>query len=246
MVRQRMVRLLATMLITAATTVIVGVVTATPAHADACFTWSRTLRTGMNGNDVTQLQIRVAGWPGSFGEVLTIDGDYGARTEAAVRRFQSAYGLPADGVAGPQTFNKLYELQDADCTPIHFSYTELTQSSACGSQLPFASASVKANLLRVMWRLEALRHQLGDRSITITSGFRTPDCDVRVGGSGSGTHTLGMAADMTGSPGLCQLAQQARSAGFNGIFGPGFPDHNDHTHVDIRASRSWSAPNCGI
>lgn len=24
------------------------------------------------------------------------------------------------------------------------------------------------------------------------------------------------------------------------------PDHNDHTHVDGRTSRSWSAPKCGV
>ena len=42
------------------------------------------------------------------------------------------------------------------------------------------------------------------------------------------------------------LAQRARYHGFGGIFGPGYPDHNDHTHVDGRTSRSWSAPNCGI
>jgi zinc D-Ala-D-Ala carboxypeptidase len=27
-------------------------------------------------------------------------------------------------VAGPQTYSKIYELQDADCTPAHFSWAE--------------------------------------------------------------------------------------------------------------------------
>jgi LPXTG-motif cell wall-anchored protein len=36
-----------------------------------------------------------------------IDGRYGPRTEAAVRRFQAAHGLQVDGIAGPRTFGEL-------------------------------------------------------------------------------------------------------------------------------------------
>ena len=31
------------------------------------------------------------------------DGDYGANTESAARRFQRAHGLKADGIIGPDT-----------------------------------------------------------------------------------------------------------------------------------------------
>ncbi|NUS28038.1 MAG: peptidase M15, partial [Streptomyces sp.] len=30
------------------------------------------------------------------------------------------------------------------------------------------------------------------------------------------------------------------------ILGPGYPDHNDHTHVALDPSPYWSAPTCGI
>lgn len=251
MVKRRLLRLVISMLVVLGATFTVNVGLAAPASADGCYTWGRTLREGMSGSDVTQLQIRVAGWPGSFGEVLSVDGNFGPRTAAAVRRFQSAYGLAVDGVAGSQTFNKIYELQDNDCTPIHFSFAEVTQSATCGSQASLTGGSVgastvRANLIRAMWQAEALRRQLGDRPLTVTSGFRSQACDRAVGGSGTGQHTYGRAIDFTGTPSLCQLAQQARYAGFNGIFGPGYPGHNDHTHVDIRPSRSWSAPSCGI
>lgn len=43
--------------------------------------------------------------------VLAIDGVYGPATTAAVRRFQGGYGSAADGVAGPNTFGRIYELQ---------------------------------------------------------------------------------------------------------------------------------------
>jgi hypothetical protein len=51
---------------------------------------------------------------------------------AAVRRLQAAYGLGQDGVAGPQTFTRIYQLQDDDCTPIHFSYADLNDCNRSG------------------------------------------------------------------------------------------------------------------
>ncbi|MEV5019469.1 D-Ala-D-Ala carboxypeptidase family metallohydrolase [Streptomyces sp. NPDC053780] len=219
--------------------------TATAAQADSCYTWNRTLSQGSSGGDVTQLQIRVAGWVTS-GERLSYDGQYGARTTAAVKKFQSAYGLAADGVAGPATFNKIYSLQDADCTPVHFSYAELNKCNSDWSGGAVSAATAKANALKTMWKLEAMRHALGDVPITISSGFRSRACNNAVGGSATSRHLYGDAADLTGSPSFCRLAQQSRTHGFSEILGPGYPGHNDHTHVAFDPSPYWSAPNCGI
>ncbi|QIP84737.1 peptidase M15 [Streptomyces sp. Tu 2975] len=222
------------------------VATAGSAQADDCYTWSRTLSQGASGSDVSQLQIRMSGYPG-YGAVLAVDGSYGPATTAAVKRFQSAYGLAADGVAGPATFSKIYALQDGDCTPVHFSYAELNRCNSTWSGGAVSAATAKANALRTMWKLEALRHALGDRPITVTSGFRSYSCNSAVGGASGSRHLYGDAADLGAGPhSLCKLAQQARNHGFNGILGPGYPGHNDHTHLDHRGSRFWSAPSCGI
>jgi peptidoglycan hydrolase-like protein with peptidoglycan-binding domain len=54
--------------------------------------------------------------------VLALDGQFGPGTKAAVTRFQQAYGLGADGIAGPATFAKIHQLQDDDCTPVGRGY----------------------------------------------------------------------------------------------------------------------------
>jgi zinc D-Ala-D-Ala carboxypeptidase len=224
-----------------------SVVNAPEARADGCYTWGRTLSQGANGEDVRQLQLRVSGYPG-FGAHLAIDGDFGPATKAAVQRFQSAYGLGSDGIAGPATFSKIYALQDDDCTPIHFAYSEL--DDGCGGSGwdggPLSAAATKANALETMWHLEAMRHALGDQPLTISSGFRSIPCNNAVGGASNSQHLYGRSADLTGVHSFCTMARQARNHGFGGIFGPGYPGHSDHTHVDIRTSNAWSASQCGI
>ncbi|MFC0005631.1 D-Ala-D-Ala carboxypeptidase family metallohydrolase [Micromonospora siamensis] len=236
---------------------IATVVGAPAAHADGCYTWKRTLSPGRSGDDVRQLQIRVAGWAG-YRDVVEVNGRYGPKTVAAVRRFQAAYGLRVDGIAGPQTFGKIYELQDDDCTPRHFSYGEL--DDGCGGSGfdggPLSTARTRANALRTMWKLEALRHSLGDRPLRVISGFRSTSCNSRTGGVRDSQHLYGNAADVTSrGASLCRIAREARNHGFSGLYGPGYPNHDDHVHGDSRRENnddrssnttSWSAPDCGI
>ena len=65
---------------------------------------TRAMRRGDRGWDVAVLQFKLGrhGFPSG-----TVDGGFGGRVDAALRRFQRWRGLPADGVAGPATFSAL-------------------------------------------------------------------------------------------------------------------------------------------
>ncbi len=65
---------------------------------------SRTLRKGVQGADVGELQRRLAELGYYTG---SIDNSFGSGTLKAVKAFQQKNGLSADGVAGSQTFAKL-------------------------------------------------------------------------------------------------------------------------------------------
>ncbi|AXK31698.1 peptidase M15 [Streptomyces armeniacus] len=215
------------------------------APADACYSWSGTLKEGASGEAVRQLQIRVAGYPGS-GNELAIDGEFGPATKAAVERFQKAYGLSADGVAGPATFDKIYALQDDDCSPANFEYGELNNCNSDWSGGKVDAATAKSNALVTMWKLQAMRHAMGDAPIVVNGGFRSVSCNDSVGGAPNSRHLYGDAADLgAGSQGFCALALQAREHGFSEILGPGYPGHDDHTHLAGGGSL-WSAPDCGM
>ena len=61
------------------------------------------LKHGAKGDDVKTLQTAL----NKHGATLTVDGEFGPLTEAAVKEFQSKVGIVADGVVGPDTHSEL-------------------------------------------------------------------------------------------------------------------------------------------
>lgn len=61
------------------------------------------LRTGDFGQDVSDIQASLA----DRGYDVVIDGDFGPATSEAVKAFQKANGLEADGLVGPSTYRAL-------------------------------------------------------------------------------------------------------------------------------------------
>jgi len=78
-----------------------------PAPADGFGDKAPTIRTplnrGMQGEDVVELQKLLK----ARGYKVATDGDFGPKTESAVKAFQKAAGLTADGIVGSRTLKAL-------------------------------------------------------------------------------------------------------------------------------------------
>lgn len=222
-----------TLLITLAITVI-------STDEASAYSWSRTLKEGSSGSDVRELQIRVAGWAAESPTrtYVAIDGQFGPGTKAAVIRFQRAYGLVADGIVGPATQAKLNDLERSNGTK-HFSYSEFYSKDGSGfSGGRVSSTTVRENVRRMMYKLEAVRVKIGNKPITVNSGFRSVSHNNSIPGSASNSqHTYGIAADIKSSGvSLTTLMNAAKSSGFSGVYNGG-----TFIHADSRVEYSYGA-----
>ena len=92
----------------------VSALTATGAIAGGTVDEFTTLRKGMSGEAVKQMQQRLI----TLGYLSgTADGKYGTDTAEAVYNFQKANGILRDGIAGAQTLAKLYSATAVTPTP---------------------------------------------------------------------------------------------------------------------------------
>jgi|AGTN01.3.fsa_nt_gi Putative peptidoglycan-binding domain-containing protein len=110
---------------------------------------SMVLKAGSSGEAVKALQLRLKKL-GYFGGTGT--GYYGSVTLAAVKSFQKARGLTADGIAGPATHNKAF-------------------SAGAGSAASSAASSVSTGAIA-----EIALNQAGKRYALGTQGPTTFDC----------------------------------------------------------------------
>lgn len=204
------------------------------------YSWTRTLSQGASGADVKELQIRVAGWAADSASMTYVatDGVFGAGTKAAVVRFQKAYGLTADGIVGTGTQAKLNALEDSDGSTANFAWSEFYSKDGSGfSGGNVSSTTVKENVRRMMYKLEAVRKKAGNAPITINSGFRSLSHNAAVGGASNSQHTYGIAADIVVSGKTVSGMQSlAKTSGYSGII-----PYSTFLHVDSRAEYSYGA-----
>ena len=74
------------------------------------------LRQGSTGPDVVVLQTalnRISQSYPAIPKIPAVDGIFGPRTEAAVRKFQQVFDLSSDGIVGPATWNAMVRLYTA-------------------------------------------------------------------------------------------------------------------------------------
>lgn len=233
------------------------VVTALSASA---YPFKRSLQLGDTGRDVTALEVRLAGWyPSQHHLSLKIDRKFTQRTETALKRFQSFYGLTPDGIAGPKTYAVLARLLDPNGSTAHFGWSEFRQhrSPSCSAKANAYAGTflggmasrfrVKRYVRRLMWRLEALRALGGGHPIGINSGFRSVDYNACIGGAAASQHMYGTAADQRMAKVTNHHERRlGEQTDFSGI---GCYSQLTHNHFDIRidnydlpSSRFWWWP----
>ncbi len=74
------------------------------------------VRRGSTGPNVVVVQTslnRISQNYPAIPKISPVDGIFGSRTEASVRAFQRIFNLPADGIVGPATWNRLVQLYTA-------------------------------------------------------------------------------------------------------------------------------------
>ena len=129
----------------------------------------------------------------------------------------------------------------------HYNYNDSTQLSPhfnvrefrcqCGNNHETLIAS------ELVDKLEALYTTLNCSKIIVTSGYRCPEHDKAVGGTSSGQHTKGTAADVCcyGQDGQSISSKtvccKAQDLGFGGI--ANITSSYQYTHLDVRTSGKW-------
>lgn len=137
-----------------------------PASAGEAESDMPTLRLGSRGAAVSRLQKALV----DAGHPLGVDGDFGARTEAAVRAFQAVAGLVVDGVAGPATWSRLTSVSEpaasvpAQVTP--HGGTGSAPDVALGTlvlRAPGREFSYRFTPDDLLWTAKLLVHEAGGR-----------------------------------------------------------------------------------
>jgi cell wall-associated NlpC family hydrolase len=103
-----------------------------------------TFHPGDRGTQIATIQQALA----NNGYSITIDGDYGAGTQSAIKEFQASHGLEADGVVGAATYAALVGSDMPENTTARFTEKAVAGFSAAPAMtVPVVTA---ANEIRVI------------------------------------------------------------------------------------------------
>ena len=121
--------------------------------------------------------------------------------------------------------------------PSNFTWSELTKG---GTRVP-VDAGVTQRIVKLCQYMDQVRAFLGDRTIRITSGYRDPATNRRVGGASRSRHLYGDAVDFyVDGINVVDTFQKLKSYHTNGGLAVG----NGFVHIDLRpgAPARWSYP----
>ena len=128
-----------------------------------------------------------------------------------------------------------YDYNDNHQLSPHFNVREFRCSCGKSHETLLASELVD--------KLETLYTALNCSKIIVTSGYRCPEHDKAVGGTSSGQHTKGTAADVCcygqdGQPISSKtVCCKAQDLGFGGI--ANITSSYQYTHLDVRTGYRW-------
>lgn len=175
-----------------------------------------TLRRGSNCDEVEELQVLLNA---KYDANLEIDGSFGAKTEAAVKAFQRAKGLTADGIVGPKTRAALGLAfsQDTNANG-NVSTSETPTPRPLDAQgiwdklmivvngNPYAAAGIMGNMYAESSLIPNNLQGNGNKALSMTDEEYTAAVD-------SGTYTAEQFASDGFGYGLCQWTYSTRKAG---------------------------------
>lgn len=197
---------------------------------------SSVLKKGMKGEEVEELQngLIIRGY--NLGKA---DGDFGAKTETAVKAFQKDAGLTADGVVGKDTRKalekiKVYSVKTDGAKTLSKNFKVKEFACKDGSDRLVLDEEFVAS------KLQKIRDHFGV-PVTINSAYRNPTYNKKVGGSSNSYHVKGRAFDIVvkgKTP--AEVARYAKSIGIKGVI-----QYNTFVHIDSRPKKYYARNNNG-
>ncbi len=129
-------------------------------------------------------------------------------------------------------YRSTFYLPDPILAGGNFTWAEATKN---GSRMP-ASKDIVVNILKIADTMQDIRELFGNRSITVTSWYRDPISNRRVGGASQSRHITGGAVDFKVA-GVSTAEVQRRLDPWWGSRG-GLASASSFTHIDNRGYRA--------